>query len=50
MLKAVNGPISIVTMVGPYGSGKSSLAGMGLLDNPTAFEQAKSKEPCTKVS
>ena len=45
MLKAVNGPISIVTMVGPVGSGKSSLAGRALLDNPAAFEEAKSKEP-----
>ena len=49
MIKAVNGPISIVTMVGPAGSGKSSLAGRALLDNPAAFEEAKSKEPCTKV-
>ena len=52
MLKAVQGPISILTLVGPYGTGKSSLASRALLDNPTAFQAGanSSKGPFTRVS
>ena len=50
MLKAVKGPVSIVSLVGPYNTGKSSLASRALLDNPTAFETGQTTEPCTRVS
>ena len=38
MLKAVKGPISLISLVGPYNSGKSSLGSRALLDNATAFK------------
>lgn len=48
MLRSVKGNISVLSFVGPYRTGKSSLAGRALLDNPKAFQAGATINSCTK--
>ena len=50
LLESIEGELGVVTIAGPYRTGKSSLAGRALLDNPKAFQSAPTVNPCTKVS
>lgn len=38
----------MVTIAGPYRTGKSSLAGRAFLNNPNAFRAGSTINPCTK--
>ena len=48
LLESIQGDIGVVTIAGPYRTGKSSLAGRALLSNPKAFQSAPTINPCTK--
>ena len=48
LLESIEGELGVVTIAGPYRTGKSSLAGRALLDNPKAFQSAPTVNPCTK--
>ena len=50
MLESIDGELGVVTIAGPYRSGKSSLIGRALLDNPNAFQTGATVNACTKVS
>ena len=50
LLESIEGELGVVTIAGPYRTGKSSLAGRAFLDNPKAFQSAPTVNPCTKVS
>ena len=50
MLESIETGVGIVTIAGPYRTGKSSLVGRALLNNPKAFQADSTINPCTKVS
>ena len=37
LLESIEGDLGVVTIAGPYRTGKSSIAGRALLSNPKAF-------------
>lgn len=49
MLESIEGDLGVVTIAGPYRTGKSSLAGRALLNNPNAFQTGSTINACTKV-
>ena len=49
-LESIEGNLGVVTIAGPYRTGKSSLAGRALLGNPKAFQADSTVNACTKVS
>ena len=49
MLESIEGDLGVVTIAGPYHTGKSSLAGRALLGNPNAFQTGSTIQACTKV-
>ena len=49
MLESIEGDLGVVTIAGPYRTGKSSMAGRALLSNPKAFQSDCTVNPCTKV-
>ena len=50
LLESIEGDLGVVTIAGPYRTGKSSLVGRALLSNPKAFQAGATVNPCTKVS
>ena len=50
MLESIEGDLGVVTIAGPYRTGKSSLVGRALLSNPNAFQTGSTINACTKVS
>ncbi len=50
LLESIEGDLGVVTIAGPYRTGKSSLVGRALLGNPKAFQAGATVNPCTKVS
>ena len=48
-LQSIEGDLGVVTIAGPYRTGKSSLAGRALLNNPNAFQTGATVNACTKV-
>lgn len=49
LLESIDNEIGVVTIAGPYRSGKSSLAGRAFLRNPKAFQAGSTVNACTKV-
>ena len=50
LLESIESEIGVVTIAGPYRSGKSSLAGRAFLGNSKAFQAGSTVNACTKVS
>lgn len=50
LLESIEGEFGVVTIAGPYRTGKSSLVGRALLNNPKAFQACATVNACTKVS